>query len=78
MTAKQREDTTMRNENLWAGIGALCARPHRDGEWKYYDDASRSWWVASAREIEALGAMIRSNMPDAYSHWCSRFAGVPL
>jgi hypothetical protein len=56
----------------------LAARPHGETGWKYYDDASQVWYVATQRELEALGALLARGVPDAYSRWCSDVTGVPL
>ena len=64
--------------DLIRAVTHLSARPHGKKSWKYYDDASQVWYVATQSELEALGALLRTGVPDAYSRWCSDVAGVPL
>ena len=63
--------------DLIRAVTHLSARPHGTG-WKYYDDAMRVWYVATNAELEQLGALLRADVPDAYSRWCSDVTGVPL
>lgn len=37
----------------------------------YRDDAVDGYYVASAPELEELGALLEADTPDAYSHWCA-------
>lgn len=64
--------------DLIRAVTHLNARPHGETGWRYYDDAMRVWYVATERELEQLGALLRDGVPDAYSLWCSDVAGVPL
>ena len=64
--------------DLIRAVTHLAARPHGKTSWKYWDDNTGVWYVATNAELEALGALLARRVPDAYSHWCSRFAGVPL
>ena len=64
--------------DLIRAVTHLAARPHGDTSWKYYDDNTAVWYVATSAELEALGALLRAGVPDAYSRWCSDVAGVPL
>ena len=64
--------------DLIRAVTHLAARPHGETSWKYYDDAMGVWYVATERELEALGSLLARGVPDAYSRWCSDVAGVPL
>jgi len=64
--------------DLIRAIDHLAAHPHGERAWKYWDDAMGVWYVATERELEALGALLARGVPDAYSRWCSDVAGVPL
>ncbi len=64
--------------DLIRAVTHLAARPHGDSGWKYYDDGMRVWYVATVAELEQLGALLRTGVPDAYSRWCSDVTGVPL
>ena len=66
----------MTESNLIRAVTHLAARPHELG-WKYFDHGMQVWYVATVRELEALGALLARGVPDAYSAWCSEVAGVP-
>jgi hypothetical protein len=64
--------------DLIRAVTHLSARPHGESGWKYYDDNTAVWYVATVAELEQLGALLRADVPDAYSRWCSDVTGVPL
>lgn len=64
--------------DLTRAVTHLAARPHGERAWRYYDDATRVWYVATELELEQLGALLARGVPDAYSRWCSDVTGVPL
>jgi hypothetical protein len=64
--------------DLIRAVTHLAARPHGKTSWKYWDDNTGVWYVATVAELEQLGALLRADVPDAYSRWCSDVAGVPL
>ncbi len=64
--------------DLIRAVTHLAARPHGETSWKYWDDNTGVWYVATERELEALGSLLARGVPEAYSRWCSDVAGVPL
>lgn len=67
----------MQTRNLSLAVDHVTARPHARG-WKYYDHATQRWYVATAQQLEILGALLAAETSDAYSQWCSEVPGTPL
>ena len=55
---------------LETAVEFLNAEKVEDG-YKYFDDASRKYWLVGEHDLEDLGRRLQANEPDAYSLWCS-------
>lgn len=53
-------------------IEYLNAEKMLDGDWRYLDHPSRLWYVVDSNDLELLGVMLRDEVPEAYSHWCTQ------
>lgn len=45
--------------------------PTRGEGYRYYDDASRAYYLAPEADMVRLGQMLLDGEDDAYSLWCS-------
>ena len=54
---------------LETGLALLDAEQVENG-YKYFDDASRKYWLVSEGDVEDLGRRLQADESDAYSLWC--------
>ena len=60
---------------LEKAVEKVSASAIPSGDYAYYDDAMRCYYVVDSRTLEELTGYLESDDPaiagDAYSHWCA-------